>query len=354
MQNAAKVYIIVFIGGNMATIWDVAKLAGVSKSTVSRVINNGSTSPEAKKSVLDAIKKLNYQPSCFAQSIRTQKSMTIALMIPDSSNLFYTEIFKAVEEVAYSQRYMVTLCDTRNSPDVEIKYAHKLLARKIDGLIYATYKMDAKTQDHFVTLSETLPMVFIDYAYKNYENISMVAAEGYNSSREAVKFLYNKGKRKIAYVNFPRDVQVTYLRYEGYMKGLEDCGLAFSSDLVYFPSKKEETFGRELGFIAAKELLKKNSEIDAIMTAADPLAFGVMKYLKQAGINIPDDISIIGFDNNEICEVIEPMLTTIAQPIRNIGTISAKILLNKINGVPNEHERVFFSSELIERGSTPK
>ncbi len=336
----------------MATIWDVAKLAGVSKSTVSRVINNGSCSTEAKNAVLAAIKKLNYQPSCFAQNIRTQKSMTIALMIPDASNLFYTELFKAIQEVAYAGQYMVTLCDTQNSPNYEIKYAEKLLSRKIDGLIYGTYKMNAKTQDYFLSLSESLPVIFIDYAYKRYDDIAIVATEGFESTRDAVKFLYQKGRRNIAYVNFPRDVEVTYLRYEGYMKGLEDCGLPFFSNMVYFPYIKEEAFGMAIGYNGAKALLTKNHKIDAIMAAADPLAVGVIKYLKKQNISIPDDISVIGFDNTELCEIVEPTLTTIAQPIREIGTTAMRILLNKINRIDNGQEQIILNGQLIQRKST--
>lgn len=335
----------------MTTIWDVAKLAGVSKSTVSRVINSNYCSPEARKAVLSAVEKLNYQPSYFAKNIRTQKSMTIAFMIPDASNLFYTEMFKAIEEIAYAHEYMVTLCDTQNNPDFEIKYANKLLARKIDGLIYGTYKMHPKTQAFFLNLAETLPIVFIDYEFKRYENIALTATEGYNSSREAVKFLYQKGKRRIAYINFSRDVEVTHLRFEGYKKGLEDCGLTYSSDMVYFPVQADES-SMAIGFNGAKELLRVNPDIDAIMTCSDPLAVGAMKYLKHQGIKIPDQTSVIGFDNNEICEIIEPTLTTIAQPIREIGATAARILLNKINGIPNDQERVIYSSELIQRKST--
>ena len=136
----------------MSTIWDVAKLAGVSKSTVSRVTNNKPCSKASKEKVLEAINKLNYKPSVFAKNIRTQKSMTIALMVPDASNFFYTEIFKGIESVAYSQEYMVLLCDTQNNPEHELKYAAKLLDRKIDGLIYSTYKMDLNTQQYFLNL----------------------------------------------------------------------------------------------------------------------------------------------------------------------------------------------------------
>ncbi len=336
----------------MATIWDVAKLAGVSKSTVSRVINSGSCSQEARDAVLTAAKKLNYQPSCFAQNIRTQRSMTIALMIPDASNLFYTELFKAIQEIAYASRYMVTLCDTQNSPNYEIKYAERFLNRKIDGLIYGTYKMNAKTQDYFVSLSESLPVIFIDYAYKRYDNIAIVATEGFESTRQAVKFLYQKGRRHIAYVNFPRDVEVTYLRYEGYLKGLEDCGLPFSSKLVYFPDSKEDIFGMDIGYNGADALMTRNPKIDAIMAAADPLAVGVIKYLKKHDVLIPDDISVIGFDNTELCEIVEPTLTTIAQPIREIGTTAIRILLNKINKIENEQERVILNGQLLQRKST--
>jgi len=336
----------------MSTIWDVAKLAGVSKSTVSRVMNNQPCSPAAKEAVLSAVKKLNYNPSVFAKNIRTQKSMAIAFMVPDVSNLFYTEIFKGIEDVAYRQEYMVTLCDTQNDPQHEIRYAEKLMQRKIDGLIYSTYKMDISTQQYFINLSKSLPIVFIDYAFKQYEDISIVATEGYNSSREAVKFLYHKGKRNIAYINFPRDVEVTKLRYEGYKSGLEDCGLSFEPKRVYFPEIQNSIVDRSTGYYGVKELISSGIEIDAIMFAADPLAVGALRYFKKEGIKIPDEISLIGFDNNAICEIIDPNLTTIAQPIRDVGTTSAQILLNKINGVENDNDRIFFEGELIQRKTT--
>ncbi len=336
----------------MSTIWDVAKLAKVSKSTVSRVMNGGATSKEAKSAVLQAVEKLNYQPSYFAKNIRTQKSMQIAFMIPDSSNLFYTDIFKAIEAVAFEHEYMVTLCDTQNNPNLEIKYAKRLLSHKIDGLIYSTYNMDSITQNYFVNLSKTLPLIFMDYSYNFYPEISLVATEGFNSSRSAVDFLYNKGRRNIAYINFPDDVEVTKLRFQGYQKGLEDVGLPNSSELVYFPEPNKGLSGREIGFEGAKNLLGRGVKIDAIMTAADPLAVGAMKYLKSQNIAIPEQISVIGFDDNEICEIIEPSLSTIAQPLNSIGTVAAKLLMNKINNIESESNRMIFKGELRLRQST--
>lgn len=341
--------------GKLITIWDVAKLAGVSKSTVSRVMNNGSASVESRKAVYDAIEQLNYKPSCFAKNIRTQKSMTIAMMIPDASNLFYMEMYKAVEKVIFEQEYMTIICDTQNSPEYEIKYAEKLLDRKIDGLIYCTYKMNETTEQYFIQLSKKLPMVFMDFAFAKSaqsQDISLVATEGFHSTRGALKFLFDKGKRKIAYINFPSDTQITMPRFEGYLQGLADCGLQFREELVYFPGPEDELNVLELGYAGARELMRAPEVPDAIMVAADPLAIGAMKYLKENKIKIPGDMSIIGFDNNNISKLIEPNLTTIAQPIEELGTRAAKLLLNKINGIQTKNEIVILEGELIERSTT--
>gem|GEM_PF-607852 len=339
----------------LVTIWDVAKLAGVSKSTVSRVMNNGPVSDEARKAVYDAIEELNYKPSCFAKNIRTQRSMTIALMIPDASNLFYTEMYKAVEKVIFEQEYMVIICDTQNSTDYEIKYAQKLMDRKIDGLIYCTYKTSERSEKYFINLSKKLPMVFMDFAFSKFikkENISLVATEGVESTRSALKFLYSKGRRNIAYINFPNDTQITIPRFEGYKMGLADCGLPFREELVYWPAPPQELDVLELGYEGAKTLMAAKEIPDAIMVAADPLAIGAMKYLKEQKIRIPQELSIVGFDNNNVSELIEPNLSTIAQPIEKMGTRAAQMLLNKLNGISNRNESIIFEGELIERGTT--
>ena len=344
-----------FNSGHLITIWNVAKLAGVSKSTVSRVMNNGCASDDSRKAVYDAIERLNYKPSCFAKNIRTQKSMTIAMMIPDASNLFYTEMYKAVEKVIFEQEYMVILCDTQNSPAYEIKYTEKLLDRKIDGLIYCTYKMNEKTERYFINLSKKLPTVFMDFAFAKFaekEDISLVVTEGFNSTRSAVKFLFNKGRRKIAYINFPNDTQITMPRFEGYVKGLADCGLPFREEFVYFPVPEQELKVLDLGYAGARKLMGAEEVPDAIMVAADPLAIGALKYFKENKIKIPQDISIIGFDNNDVCTLVEPNLTTIAQPTQELGVRAAQLLLNKLNGLQPKEERIIFEGKLIQRGTT--
>ena len=337
---------------NIANIIDVAKLAGVSKSTVSRVLNNnGYVDNETRKAIVNAIAELNYTPSSFAQNIRTRKSKTIAMMLPDASNTFYTELFKVVEDVALEYDYMVIVCDTRLSYEYELMLADRLLKRHTDGLLYFTQQRTNANQEFFVNLSKKIPIVFMDYAFADVPDISCVAVEGTQSTRSAVQFLFRKGKRKIAYVNLPSDKNVTMLRFEGYRQGLELCGLEYEPNMVVVQAELSDSLVNT-GYYSAQSLLSKNEQIDAIIAASDQLAVGVLKYLKHSDIKIPEQISVIGFDNLDLCTIIEPTLTTIAQPIEKIGRDATHLLLSKILGSSVKSEKIIYDGKLIERQST--
>jgi len=141
-------------------------------------------------------------------------------------------------------------------------------------------------------------------------------------------------------------------RFNGYKKGLEDCGLPFVEELVYMPEQGQDLTAIDFGYNGAKELMKGSVIPDAIMAAADPLAIGAIKYLKEIRINIPKDISIIGFDNNNLCELIEPKLTTIAQPTQELGRRAAHLLLDKLNGIQNNTESIIYEGKIVYRDTT--
>ena len=338
----------------MASIIDVAKMANVSKTTVSRVLNdNGYVAKDTRRKIERVMKEMNYYPSSFAQNIRTRKSHTIAMMVPDSSNTFYMEIFKAVEEITLKENYMVVLCDTRRSIKKEIKYAKKLLQRNVDGLLYFTQQRVKENEDFFVNFSKEVPTVFMDYAFSEINDIHCVAAEGRNCSQQAVEYLFGLGKRKIGYLNLPKTRSVTFLRYEGYLQGVKQLGLPDDPSLTIFP---KEGSGRTLvdaGYAATRKLLKDNQGVDAIMAASDHLAVGAIKYMRDHKIKVPEDISVIGFDDIDLCEIISPTLTTIRQPIKAIGHDSATLLLNLINGGHSPKSKIIYDGELVKRSSTP-
>ena len=337
----------------MYSIIDVAKKAGVSKSTVSRVItNNGFVKEETRQAVEEAMKELNYTPSYFAQGIRTGKTKMIAFIHPDSTNVFYNEMLVGVEEVALENGYMVLICNTNRNPESEINYVRELQKRNIDGIIFSTYQVNEDNLKYFRRLSKTLPMVFMDNIYTHQEDVSVVISEGYESSRQIVHFLYEKGSRRIAYIRM-QDVGVVNHRYEGYLKGLEDCGIHFKDDLVHVAAYKEINKSHiKMGMDGAQKLLEQPERPDAIMASIDTMAIGAMRYILDQGLRVPEDIRIVGYDNIELSTLIRPRLSTIAQPIKKLGIEAAKLLMHKVQKDNNFNERITFDPIFLEREST--
>lgn len=337
----------------MYNILDVAKLAGVSRSTVSRVITgNGAVKTGTRNKVQKAIEELNYTPSYFAQGIKTGKTKTLAMIVPDYSNVYYGEMFRGIEKIALENGYMVIICNTNKSSTQERNYVKELLKRKIDGIIYNTYKRNNENIEFFANLSKKIPVIFMDYINKNDEEISYVLTEGYESSKKAVKYLIDKGKKRIGYIRVPPYISVVQHRYEGYKQGLVESGITPDGGIVYqCPDNEIGKTHLEVGYEGAMALMKSQNPPDALMTSTDIMAVGAIKYLKQAGYRIPQDVSVIGFDNIALASIVEPSLTTIAQPTYKIGEEAAKILIAKINGDEKVEDRIIFEAEFIIRGS---
>lgn len=339
---------------NLSTILDVAKVAGVSRSTVSRVISgNGVVKDETRKAVEDAIKQLSYTPSYFAQGIKTGKTKILAMIVPDYSNVYYNEMFRGVEKAALKHGYMVMICNTERSSSGEINYTEKLLKRKVDGIIYNTYKKNRDNVDYFIELSKTIPVVFMDHLPWGDADVPYVLTEGYESSKKAVKYLVDTGKKRIGYIRMPPYISVVHHRYDGYKQGLIESGIKPDGDIVYqCPQNEVGKTHIEIGYEGALALMTQPNPPDAIMTAVDIMAIGVIKYLKEAGFRIPQDVSVLGFDNIALSTIVEPSLTTIAQPTMVMGEEAANILFAKIDGDNNVKDQIVFQPELIIRQST--
>jgi len=272
-------------------------------------------------------------------------------MLPDASNTFYSEVFKVVEHTSLEYDYMVIVCDTQRSFENEVMLADRLLKRRTDGLLYFTQQRTAENQDFFLSLSKKIPIVFMDYAFMDVPGISCVAVEGRSCTGKAVRLLYDKGRRKIAYVNLPGDKNVTMLRFDGYKSGLNECGLEFNAGMVISNAELSDSLVN-VGYLAARSLLDGKEKPDAIVAASDQLAAGIVRYLKQADIRIPEQISVIGFDDIDLCTIMDPTLTTIAQPIGQIGRDATNLLLSKIFGRPVERDKIAYEGKIIERQST--
>lgn len=337
----------------MATIFDVAKVAHVSKSTVSRVVNGDSrVRPETRRAVEKAIEQLQYSPSYFAKGIRTGQTNTIALLVPEYTNMFYGDLFNGVEDTAVHDGYMVLVCNTGNAIS-EKDYVQKLLDRNIDGMLYNTYGTKPEMIRYLKHISNDIPIIFMDEIIGKTENVSCVYTDGYFSTIKGVHYLSKTGCRKIGYIRNEDSIQATEFRFQGFKKGLEECGLTFYPEFIYQCPVGQDTDYIKAGMKAGNYFADMQGERpDALMTAIDLLAVGCVTQMRSRGISIPDDISVIGYDNISLGELTQPTLTTIAQPTREMGRIAAGMLIEQIRHGGREKTKKIFEGELIVRQTT--
>jgi LacI family transcriptional regulator len=341
-------------GAGVNSIFDVAKLAGVSKSTVSRALNQpDSVKPEIRQAVEKAVKTLDYAPSYFAQGIRTGRTKTIAMLVPDFSNVFYSELFKGVEAVAVKSGYMVLICNTDSQIETEHRYINKLIGRKIDGIIYNTYNVSRENINTLTKMTAQTPIVFMDNVFRKGDDLSYVVTEGRDSTCEAVTYLHRQGRRRIGYIKMVPKINVIENRFRGYLKGLKNCGLPAEEELIYQPNPAilGDIDHMRIGAIAGAYFASLPNPPDAIVSGFDILSIGCMRELKKLGVKIPDDMALIGFDNISLCELVEPALSTIAQPIAKLGAAAAQIIIDKLQGKATQ-DKVIFPGELLLRQST--
>lgn len=338
----------------MVKIIDVAKMAGVSKSTVSRVLNGEASVKESTRvAVQEAIEKLDYSPSYFAQGIRTRKTHTIAMLVPEYSNFFYSEMFQGAEDVALMNGYMVLVCSTLRRADSELAYIRELLRRNVDGIIFNTYAVNDETMEFLKRISDDLPIVLMNRLLSDDDRFSYVYTDGFAATRSAVSYLAERGHRSIGYIRNVRNISITEDRFEGYLAGMKDCGLPVDPAFLYQmeepvdPNPDYIDLGRRIG----ARIAASSKRPDALLSVIDMLAIGCIKECRRQGMRIPEDMSVVGFDNVSLSQLVEPELTTIAQPTRKLGQKAAQIIIDRINGKTTE-ANVAFAGELIVREST--
>lgn len=326
------------------TMLDIANKVGVSKTTVSMVLNNknGQISEATKNKILGIAEELGYIPNSLARGLSTNRTGTIGIVLPDIINPFFSEMARAIEDAASLLDYNVIICNSDNNIDKEEKYVKLLIGKLVDGVIFAAGGKSGKSIKFLK--NNNIPFVLIDRHIEGYEDAYGVYCKNKEGVIEGVKYLHNKGKKKIAFIMGPKNIQVSRQRLEGYMYAMEQYG-QLDKNLIL-----ETKLTLEGGMKATKELLTNHGAVDAIMYSNDMMALGGMKYLTRKGYKIPQDMGLMGFDNIKLTQFIEPELTTIGQPIYDMGQQACKILINVINKEIQE-KQVFFSPKLIIRGT---
>ncbi len=334
----------------MATIKDVAKQAGVSVTTVSRVLNG--TAPvniKTKEKIMQAIDTLQYSPSIMAQGMRTKKSKTLGVLVPDYMNPFYHELFKYIEDAVRQEGYHMLTISTQEEVEDENSYITDLVNRNVDGIIVCSYKGEKETITYLLQLAKTMPVIFLDH-FDIKQSINAVFTDGYNGIKEVTKHMIDKGHKNIAFIRPPVRYQVANDRYEGYKDAMQVARLPVNEELIY-----EGNYHIESGYAAAKYFLTQAKvKPTAIVSATDLMAIGAVNFIKSQGLSMPEDIAVAGYDDIYISKLMTPPITTYRQPIAQMAQTAVQIFIHKINHPTANNRQVMLAGHLMVRRSTDR
>jgi len=326
----------------MVKIKNVADAAGVSTATVSRVLaNKPHVRPEVKQRVMEVVRKLNYQPNRAAQSLRSNTSKIIALIVADIENPFFQKVSRAVDDTAQELGYNVIVCNTDEDPEKEKGCLELLRVGNLAGAILAPTLVGLENFSDIYSLDT--PVVMIDRHASNYD-VDNVLIDNISSAHRIVTHLIEHGYRRLAGV-FGSST-TGRARHDGFLKALKDHDIKPLKDLIKFTEAREED-----GFKVAMKLLKMRDRPDAILTSNSLLAAGILLAIRKSRLAVPDDIAFASFDDTTWAKLIEPPLTVIEQPTYEIGRTAAELLIKRIQDPTRSNREVVLKTKLIVRQS---
>lgn len=331
----------------MPTIRDVAHHAQVSVTTVSHVINNTRfVEPETEQRVRTAIEVLGYRPNLLARGLRRRQTRTIGLLIPDNSNPFFADVARAIEDTGFSEEYSVILCNSDMSDVKQAAYIDLLLSKQVDGLILIS--SGDRQEPLRRILDADVPVVVVDRELDDLP-VDQILVDNEQGGYLAGRYLVDLGHRLIGCIMGPSDVRPSAGRVAGFRRALEEAGLSLPDDRIVRGDGRYSS-----GEQAMQELLSRNLGITALFAFNDLMAVGALSTLRRAGVQVPDYISIIGFDGILHAATTVPAITTIAQPVTEIGRVSVCMLLDRIARRQQSSTRVLLPTTLVERESCRK
>ena len=331
----------------MVTIRDVAIKAEVSIATVSRVVNgNRPVQPEIRDRVLKAIEELDYRPNYLARGLRQHTTSMIGLLIPDNSNPFYAEVARAIEDAGFAAGYGVMLCNWDLSEEKLKAYLDILVSHKVDGVILCNWDLsEEKLITYLDVLIGNIPVVLANAELLT-STIDQVMVDGYQGGYAAGHYLLRLNHRCIGCIDGSSSYTNQSSRMVGFRQALSEKGIELTAENFAFGNGRYES-----GYKAMEELYHRRPDLTAVFVFNDLMALGAMNALRSLGKRVPEDLSIIGFDNIFHASTSEPTLTTIAQPIAAIGQECIAQLLERMHLPAKEPVKSMLPVELIERAS---
>jgi LacI family transcriptional regulator len=328
----------------MATIRDVARSAGVSTATVSHVLNlTRHVSPITRDRVLRAIAALNYQPNRVARSLRNRKTTTLGVLLPNSANPFFAELLHSIESCCFDLGYSVILGNANDDPKRELFYLDVLLSKQVDGILLVSTGAYKEVLE--IVTRRRVPTVMIDRPAAE-PRVDTVYIENEQGGRIATEYLLSLGHRAIAVIGDASPPAPTIERMAGYRSALRAAGLAVNEGYIV-----TSNYMHEGGYRACQQLLHLPERPTAIFACNDMMAIGALCAIHGVGLRVPQDISVIGFDDISLASYTVPRLTTIAQPLAEIGRIAVEYLLQRLNSPDAPLHQKCLPVALVERDS---
>lgn len=330
-----------------ARIKEVARLAGVSTATVSRALATpDQVSPETRARVMAAVAKVGYVPNPAARSLRSRKAHMVLVALPDLSNTFFSQVLRGIEEALFAAGYGMVVGDLNGAPEKESRFADFAAAGQVDGVLLLNGHLFRQNGEPGADAAELgVPMVGLCEAIPD-TDIPQIEVDNRDAARRMTEYLAGLGHREIGYVCGPADNILERERFAGYRDGLAGAGLAFDPALVWPGDWKLET-----GAAVGRLILASTQRPTAVFCSNDEMAIGLLRVLAAAGVRVPEEMSVAGFDDIEFAVMATPALTTIRQPRRELGQQGASALLDLLGG-GTPPRRIRLQTELVERAST--
>lgn len=329
----------------MATIRDVAKRAGVSTTTVSHVINKTRFVAETtQEAVMSAIKELNYSPSAVARSLKVNHTNTIGLLAVSSETPYFAEIIKAVEHNCYLKGYTLILCNSENELEKQRSYLAMLAQKRVDGLLVMCSEYPPALLS-LLQSYENIPMMIMDWG-KSSDFTDNIEDNGFHGAYMAVKYLIERGHRDIGTITGQLNEHTGRERQKGFLQALKEADIRIPDEWIV-----KSDFQPEYGYQAMQQILAQEKRPTAIFCGGDVIAMGAICAIAEAGLSVPYDISVIGYDNIHNSRYFNPPLTTIHQPKERLGEIALNMLLDRIINKREEFQAIELTPELVERHS---
>ncbi|WP_096152926.1 MULTISPECIES: catabolite control protein A [Bacillus] len=328
------------------TIYDVAREANVSMATVSRVVNgNPNVKPTTRKKVLEAIERLGYRPNAVARGLASKKTTTVGVIIPDISSIFYSELARGIEDIATMYKYNIILSNSDQNADKELHLLNTMLGKQVDGIVF----MSGNITEELAAEFERSPVPIVLAASVVEDNkVPSVTVDYEQASYDAVTMLMESGHKQIAFVSGPFEEPINKeMKLAGYKRALAGAEIEYNEAFIL-----EGDYTYDSGIEAVEKLLESEDKPTAIYVATDEMALGVIHGAQDRGLVIPDDLDVIGFDNTRLALMVRPQLTTVVQPMYDIGAVAMRLLTKFMNKEQVEDHTVVLPHRIEKRHST--